>query len=141
MKKIIISLLLLASMPTVFAQSKVQDEIKALEKQEVEAFVKQDYKTLEKLWDTDLTVSSTKNIIFHGSTTILNLLKKGTISKTELERIVEEVILRGEVAISMGNEISKTAQGLPEKRRYTNIWLKTKSGWKMTASQHSIICN
>ncbi len=141
MKKIIISLFLLAAMPTVFAQSKVQDEIKALEKQEVEAFLNQDYKALDKLWDRDLIVNSAKNTIEHNAQEVKDLLKRGIIKNAEMTREVEQVLIKGKMAVSMGNEKVKSMQGQVVLRRYTNIWLKTKTGWKMTASQHSIICN
>lgn len=141
MKKTILSLLFLASISATFAQSKVEDEIKALEKQEVEAFLNQDYKALDKLWDRDLIVNSAKNIIEHNAQEVKDLLKRGIIKNAEMTREVEQVLIKGNMAVSMGNERVKSMQGQVVLRRYTNIWLKTKDGWRMTASQHSIICN
>jgi hypothetical protein len=122
-------------------QSKIQEEIKALEKQEVSAFVAKDFKTLDMLWDKDFIVTSTKNKIAITALKIKELLSKGIIEQTEFERTVEEVMINKNIAVSMGHESARLKDGSFEKRRYTNIWIKTKYSWKLTAAHHSLICN
>jgi ketosteroid isomerase-like protein len=140
MKTIVTMFLLVGASISIFAQNKSEDEIRILEKQEVTAFLTQDYKTLDKLWDKNLIVNSAKNLIEHNAQEVKDLLKAGVIKNAEMERTVEEVSIHENVAISMGSEIVKSMQGKVVKRRFTNIWLKTPDGWKLTASQHSIIC-
>jgi ketosteroid isomerase-like protein len=140
MKTIVTMFLLVGASISIFAQNKSEEEIRILEKQEVTAFLTQDYKTLDKLWDKNLIVNSAKNIIEHNAQEVKDLLKAGVIKNAEMERTVEEVSIHENVAISMGSEMVKSMQGKVVKRRFTNIWLKTQDGWKLTASQHSIIC-
>jgi ketosteroid isomerase-like protein len=140
MKTIQTIFLFIGTSLTIFAQNKSEEEIRILEKQEVTAFLIQDYKTLDKLWDKNLIVNSAKNIIEHNAQEVKDLLKAGVIKNAEMERTVEEVAIHDNVAISMGSEMVKSMQGKVVKRRFTNIWLKTPDGWKLTASQHSIIC-
>jgi ketosteroid isomerase-like protein len=140
MKTIQTIVLFIGTSLTIFAQNKSEEEIRILEKQEVTAFLTQDYKTLDKLWDKNLIVNSAKNIIEHNAQEVKDLLKAGVIKNAEMERTVEEVAIHDNVAISMGSEMVKSMQGKVVKRRFTNIWLKTPDGWKLTASQHSIIC-
>lgn len=133
---IFFELLSLASM----AQKSIDKEIRNLEQREVTAFLNQDYKTLDKLWDSNLTVNSAKNIIEHNAQEIKNLLKAGLIRNAEMERNIEEVLIYENMVITMGNEVIKSMEGKIVRRRFTNIWLKSRKGWKFTASQHSIIC-
>jgi ketosteroid isomerase-like protein len=123
------------------AQSKIKEEIKALEKQEVTAFVAKDFKTLDILWAKDFIVTSTKNKIAISALKIKELLSKGIIEQTEFERTVEEVTVNNNIAVSMGHESARLKDGSFEKRRYTNIWVKYKNSWKLTAAHHSLICN
>jgi len=122
------------------AQKSIDKEIRNLEQREVTAFLNQDYKTLDKLWDSNLTVNSAKNIIEHNAQEIKNLLKAGLIRNAEMERNIEEVLIYKNMVITMGNEVIKSMEGKIVRRRFTNIWLKSRKGWKFTASQHSIIC-
>ena len=57
-----------------------------------------------------------------------------------MERNIEEVLIYKNMVITMGNEVIKSMEGKIVRRRFTNIWLKSRKGWKFTASQHSIIC-
>ena len=122
------------------AQKGIDKEIRNLEQSEVTAFLNQDYKTLDKLWDSNLTVNSAKNIIEHNAQEIKNLLKAGLIRNADMERNIEEVSIYENMVITMGNEVIKSMEGKIVRRRFTNIWLKSRKAWKLTASQHSIIC-
>lgn len=122
------------------AQKDIDKEIRNLEQREVTAFLNQDYKTLDKLWDSNLTVNSAKNIIEHNAQEVKNLLKAGLIRNADMKRNIEEVLIYENMVITMGNEVIKSMEGKILRRRFTNIWLKSRKGWKLTASQHSIIC-
>jgi hypothetical protein len=128
-----------------FAQSadeiaQIKVKIKELEKIEAAAFVKQDYACLDSLWSPDFIVNSAKNIIEHDAAEIKHLLKTGVIKNAALERTVEEVLVKNNMAVSLGGEVVTSMQGKVLKRRYMNIWIKPEKQWKVIASQHSIIC-
>jgi hypothetical protein len=128
-----------------FAQSadeiaQIKAKIKELEKIEAAAFVKQDYACLDSLWSPDFIVNSAKNIIEHDAAEIKHLLKTGVIRNAALDRTVEEVLVKNNMAVSLGGEVVTSMQGKILKRRYINIWIKPEKQWKVIASQHSIIC-
>jgi hypothetical protein len=57
---------------------------------------------------------------------------------------VERVTLVDNLAIAMGHETvtpQRATQfaGKVETRQYTDVWLKTKVGWRLTARQASIV--
>jgi hypothetical protein len=119
--------------------AQIKSKIKELEKIEATAFVKQDYACLDSLWSPDFIVNSAKNIIEHDAAEIKHLLKTGAIKNAALERTVEEVLVKNNMAISLGSEVVTSMQGKVVKRRYMNIWIKPEKQWKVIASQHSII--
>ena len=45
------------------AQKSIDKEIRNLEQREVTAFLNQDYKALDKLWDSNFTVNSAKILL------------------------------------------------------------------------------
>jgi hypothetical protein len=145
MKKITLFTLLFLGIKIInFAQSadeiaKIKAKIKELEKIEAAAFVKQDYACLDSLWSPDFIVNSAKNVIEHDAAEIKHLLKTGVIRNAALERTVEEVLVKDNMAVSLGGEVVTSMQGKVVKRRYMNIWIKPEKQWKVIASQHSII--
>jgi hypothetical protein len=145
MKKITLFTLLFLGIKMInFAQSadeiaKIKAKIKELEKIEAAAFVKQDYACLDSLWSPDFIVNSAKNVIEHDAAEIKHLLKTGVIRNAALERTVEEVLVKDNMAVSLGGEVVTSMQGKVVKRRYMNIWIKPEKQWKVIASQHSII--
>jgi hypothetical protein len=119
--------------------SEIKSKIKELEKIEAAAFVNQNYACLDSLWSPDFIVNSAKNVIEHNAEEIKHLLKTGVIRNAALERTVEEVLVKKDMAISLGGEVVTSMQGKVAKRRYINIWIKSGKQWKIIASQHSII--
>jgi hypothetical protein len=143
-KNIAVLFILFGFSITTFSQSseeinKIKSKIKELEKIEAAAFVNQDYKCLDSLWSPDFIVNSAKNVIEHNAEEIKHLLKTGVIRNAALERTVEEVLVKKDMAVSLGGEVVTSMQGKVAKRRYMNIWIKSDTQWKIIASQHSII--
>ena len=145
MKKIIIILSLVLAAPCLFAQNgDIEVEIKKLEQQEVQAVLTKDTVTLKKLWDKNYVVNNPDNKIVSANANPLDrpVLRTPRISFT---REVEHVTITGNIAVSMGNETVVPAGDLPKagmtvKRRYTNVWMKTGSEWKLVARHANIIC-
>lgn len=128
-----------------YAQDKkVENEIRNLEQSEVRAVLEKDSLTLLKLWDKDYVVNSPDNVlVFPGKSTLDRpVLKRSKVSFT---REVEQVIIKGEVVFSMGNETviplgDDKLTGQTIKRRYTNIWMKRDGAWKLVARHANVIC-
>ncbi|MEP6712290.1 MAG: nuclear transport factor 2 family protein [Ferruginibacter sp.] len=145
MKKIIMTIALLAYVAFLHAQDKnIENEIRNLEQSEVKAVLEKDSVMLLRLWDKDYVVNSPDNVVvFPGKSTLDRpVLKKSKISFT---REVEQIIIKGDVIFSMGNETvtplgDDKISGQIIKRRYTNIWMKREGLWKLVARHANVIC-
>lgn len=115
------------------------DQIRGLEKQEREAYIKKDTTKLSTLWSSTLVVTNSDNSI----KTVSDLktdFSKSSKSIAPFERIIEKITINDNVAAVMGREIttpsmSSNIQQKAVTRRFTNIWMKSGSDWKLTARQ------
>lgn len=120
------------------------DTIRNLEEREVQAILAKDSATLLQLWDKDYTVNSPDNVvIFAGKTTLDRPVLKR--SRTTFTRVIEHITIKGNFAFSMGHEIVVPAGDSPQtgeivKRRFTNIWEKQATGWKLVGRHANVIC-
>jgi ketosteroid isomerase-like protein len=144
MKKIIITVSLFLYGNYMFAQNEnIEAEIKNLEQAEVKALQDKDTNTIKKIWDRDYIVNNPENKIVLAKP---NPLDRPVMQKTKVSftREVENVLVNGEIAISMGNETVVPADDSNQvqtiKRRYTNIWMKKDGSWKLVARHANIIC-
>ena len=143
MKKIL-SLLV----PTIFlafthhvslAQQNNETEIRNLEKMEGEAFVKKDTAALFHLFSPQLVVNTPLNRVATLED-IKRLLRIGKIDLTSSGKNIEKITFINNMAVVMGQDIIKP-QGVMEgagkivTRRYTDVWIKEESGWKLTVRQ------
>ena len=127
------------SQTNIYAQTNSEKQIRKLENQEKEAILKGDTTTLFKLWSPNFVV----NTPYSGVATIKEIkrfLSSGQVDYTSLDRIIEKITFTGDIAIVMGKEIitpEKNTQnaGKTVTRRFTNIWMKTKGVWLLTARQ------
>ncbi|MCO6497671.1 MAG: nuclear transport factor 2 family protein [Chitinophagaceae bacterium] len=145
MKKIFGTLCLLTISIAVMAQSSVKKEINRLEMAEHEALLRADTVRLKQIWDKDFMVNAPINKVSKNRAEVLKLVKSGFISYTSFKRDVEQMLISGDIVISMGSETVVPSKGRPNagkaiKRRYTNIWQKKKSEWKLIARHANVIC-
>ena len=145
MEKITITFLLLCSSGLVYAQEKnIDSEIRALEQTEVKAILEKDSAMLLKLWDKDFVVNNPENlVVFPGKTTLDRPVLRN--ARFAFTREVEQVVVKGEVVFSMGNETviplsDNNVTGNTIKRRYTNIWMKDNGTWRLVARHANVIC-
>jgi ketosteroid isomerase-like protein len=128
-----------------FGQDKnVEAEIRSLEQTLVQAVINKDTATLRRIWDKDCIVNNPDNKIILAQANIMDkpVMQK---SKAVFTRNVEQILINGNVVISMGSETvvpagddSKAGQTI--KRRYTNIWMKKDGAWKVIARHANVIC-
>lgn len=72
------------------------------------------------------------------------LIRSGEVDMEVFERVTEKVTFVENIAIAMGHENLHPTGKMPNagktvKRRYTNIWMKTKKSWQLVARQASIV--
>jgi ketosteroid isomerase-like protein len=133
---------LLISMASL-AQQNNETEIRNLEKQEGEAFAKKDMIALLKLFSPNLVVNSPVNKVF-GFADVMNMIRNRKIDVGSVEKVIEKITFVENIAIVMGHDIV-TPQGAMDNagktltRRYTDIWMKDKNSWRLSARQATII--
>src|SRR5690606_3299481 len=103
-----------------------------------------DANTLQQLWAVDFMVNAPFNRITMGSQEVIELVKKGAIDYSSFTRNIEQVMVKGDMAITMGSEEVVPKGNSPDagktiKRRYMNIWTKQNNTWKLTARHANVI--
>jgi ketosteroid isomerase-like protein len=141
MKKPFIFLVMLMIVVYTYAQSKdaeIESAIRELEKKEHTAMLRQDAVALQQIWASDFMVNAPFNRIIMGSQEVIDLVKKGAINYSSFTRNIEQVMVKGNIVITMGSEEVVPKGNSPDagktiKRRYTNIWIKHNDTWRLTA--------
>lgn len=123
-------------------QSKDEMEIRRLETLWTQLLDKADTTSLLKIWSKDYLVNNPDGKIATPKD-IISLIRKGHVFPT-VERIIERITFTQNVAIVMGKEIEHSKKADPNvdqmvTRRFTNIWIKTDSGWQLIARQSTKI--
>jgi ketosteroid isomerase-like protein len=130
--------------PAAASPETVIEEIKRIEQLEVEAVLAKDRARLAMLWDKDFVVNNPNNLIVvsKADQTDRPVMQ---VARAGFAREVERVTVRGDLAISMGNETvipggDRPDAGRTVRRRYTNIWMKTEGTWRLIARHANVIC-
>lgn len=130
----------------VFFHAQSQDaetEIRKLEDEAKDAILKKDSLVFSKLFAPGFVINSPANKV-ETFQELLVRMRAGGIDRSSFEKNIEKITFVDNMAIVMGNEIvvpkGKAANaGMTTKRRYTNIWVKTKDSWQLVARQSTII--
>jgi hypothetical protein len=121
-----------------------ESTIRSLEEQERMAVLKEDVQELERLWSEQFIVNNPQNEISADRSVVLDRVKRGLIRYSQFERRIESIRFNEDIAIVMGSETvvrkADTADAAPAvHRRYTNIWRKSGSTWRMIARHANVI--
>jgi uncharacterized protein (TIGR02246 family) len=125
--------------------SKLEQHIRQLEAEAAKAILDKDESAIDRLFAKDAVTNNPRGGLTVGSEGIKVLFKNGTIDYGSFERNIESVQIRGTTVIVMGNEVYAMKGKNGEKgptihRRYTNVWMKSKGVWQITARHASVIC-
>lgn len=122
----------------------IEKTIRDLEQLEREAVLKKDTTTLRKIWSHDFTVNAPINKVMRGGKNTLDRPVITSITYSSFERNVENVLIKGDVAFAMGNEVvvqsNNGSAPRTVNRRYTNIWKNENGQWKLVARHANDIC-
>ena len=128
--------------PTLREQNN-ETEIRKLEKSLDSAILKGDTILIAKLFSPQIVVNSPGNTIvkFDG---VMYRIRTGQIDYSSYEKVIEHISFVENIAIVMGKEIitpkGVTANaGKTVTRRFTDIWMKNKKSWQLTARQATIV--
>lgn len=143
MQAVICFFLFLLASDFCFAQQSGEAVLRNLENSEKEAILKGDTLTLIKLLSPQIIVHNPENTIVKFDQ-IIERVKSGKINYSSFDRIIENISFVENIAIVMGKEIiipqgATMNAGKTVTRRFTNIWMKDKGVWRLTARQATII--
>ena len=112
----------------------------------VQAILKGDTNMLKVLWAPEFLVNTPRNTIASGRDAVFQVARQGLLNYATFERVVESILYRKNVVITMGHEtytgrtdLPEAKAGVPVKRRFTNIWTKQKGKWVQVARHASMI--
>ena len=147
---LLITALTILAASSVSAQSaerndSLEQEIRKVDLAEAEAVRRSDLMRLNTLWAEDFTVNAPGNQIVKGKKAVLELVRSGVIKYSSFIREIESVLLHPDTVVVMGLETVKPIGNAPGagqtlRRRYTNIWMKKRGQWLLTARHANIIC-
>ena len=134
-----------ASGQSVKQSEALEQEIKRLDLAEADAIQRKDVAALNKLLAEDFTVNNPRNEVIKGREEVYALMRNGTINYSSFVREPEALLFYGNTVVVMGREVitsAGNASGAEQtvRRRYTNIWMKKKGKWLLTARHASVIC-
>ena len=123
-----------------FGQSDDETEIRRLEEYWTELLDKGDTTALLAIWSENYVVNNPNGKIVTPKD-IVALMKGGHIFPA-VKRIIEKITFNQNMAIVMGKELQQPASMITNHndwipRRFTNVWIKTESGWQLAARQSS----
>jgi ketosteroid isomerase-like protein len=123
---------------------KIEKEIREIEEKRVLAFLNKDTAALLRIWARDYTVNRPVGLVSTRDK-ILELVLTDTIDFSSFRSEVEQIIIKNDFVITMGNETVTPSGKNPNagktlKRRYTHIWSKENNNWRLTARHANIVC-
>jgi ketosteroid isomerase-like protein len=107
------------------------EEIRRLDDEVREAFLKVDLTTLERFLADDFLVTNPFNRVLNKSQ-VLEALAAGRIKHTAYEREIEHLRVGADTAVVMGRE-TVVDDGETTHRRYTEIWRRREGRWQVIA--------
>ena len=145
MKKKMLSFIMLLTFFGAHAQDdKIKSEINSFEQKSRRAIVEKDTATLHKLWSPIFMVNAPTNRVIIGGQ--VEIVTGGMVSYTSYKGEMEELLVNGDIVITMGHESVVPSNGSPNggqtiQRRYTHVWKKQENGWLLIARHSSEICH
>lgn len=120
----------------------IEREIRTLDRKEADAVLRADFSTVEQLWAEDFTVNNPFNEVVKASK---GPIRTGTLTYISFVREIESVQIHGDTVVVMGRETVVPKDDSPDAgktihRRYTNIWMKRKGRWLLTARHANVVC-
>jgi hypothetical protein len=142
MKKLISLLSSLLIIFCSYAQDDTENEIRKLDNEQKEAYVRRDTATLLKIFSPDVIINGFANNFETLQDVLRRIRQEGNIIDY-YDRVIEKVIFANNTAIVMGNETIKPGgtavnAGKTVKRRFTNIWIPYQKSWQLIARQSTI---
>jgi ketosteroid isomerase-like protein len=131
------------SHPPTSKVSPAETEVRRANSEEVDAFLRNDPKAMERLWSEDFVVTNPLNK-FVTKQQVLGTVHAGVLVITSLDRQIEYLRVYGDTVIVAGNETVVWGGKMPnagktEHLRFTGIWMKRRGHWQEVARHANIV--
>jgi uncharacterized protein DUF4440 len=119
------------------------EEIRRLNTEEVEAFIKNDPKAMERLWSDEFVVTNPLNK-FVNKQQVLGMVRSGFLQIISLDRQTEYLRVYGDTVIVAGDETVIWGPKMPragktDHLRFTGIWMKQGGSWQEVARHANVV--
>ncbi len=136
----------LASGQSVKRNDALKKEIRKLDLAHADAILRRDVEALSKLMAENVTTNHPTNKVVNEREGIFELIRSGVINYSSFVREPETFLFYKNMVVVMGRETLTPTGNAPGagqtiRRRYTNIWMKTKGKWLLTVRHAHIICS
>jgi ketosteroid isomerase-like protein len=137
----------IAQVPAFTAHTSDETEVLAADARQRTAVANVDLPGITASAHPNLRVNAPNNRILSRED-LVRMVGSGEIRNEVFERIAEQVVITGDIAVVMGREVvypgaaSEQARMYGQKtlnRRYTNVYLRTPDGWKHLARHANVI--
>lgn len=127
---------------TVFAAG-AETTLRALNADEVAAFLRADTKALANLWADGFVVTNPLNK-FVGKPQVLDMVGSGMLRFASLDRKIEYLRLYGDAAVVAGSETVVWSGKMPlagqtSHLRFTAVWIREGGAWREVARHANIV--
>jgi ketosteroid isomerase-like protein len=121
----------------------VDETIRQLNAEEVDAFLKNDRATMARLWSDDFVVTNPLNK-FVTKQQVLGMVDSGFLVITSFDRQIEYLQVYGDFVVVAGREVvvwggRMPSAGKSENLRFTAVWMKQGGRWQQIARHANII--
>ena len=120
-----------------------ENEVRRLNGEEVQAFIHNDSKAMERLWSDDMVVTNPLNR-FVTKQQVLGMVESGFLAIPSYDRQIEYVRVYGDVVIVAGSETVAWGGKMPnagktEHLRFTSVWMRRAGVWQEVARHANIV--
>ena len=120
-----------------------EQQIRTLNAREVDALLRNDVDTLNRLWSNDFVVTNPFNK-FIDKKQVMGMTASGNLAFSAYDRQVEYVRVHGDTAVVSGAETVAWAgrmstAGTTSRLRFTAVWMKQDGRWQQIARHASVI--
>ena len=124
-------------------ESKIEKEVRLLNAEEVQAFERNDAKTMARLWSDDFVVTNPLNR-FVTKQQVLGMVESGFLAIPSYDRQIEYIRVYGDVVIVAGSETVLWGGKMPnvgktEHLRFTAVWMRRAGTWQEVARHANIV--
>jgi len=132
-----------ADHPASSGESRIEEEIRRLNFEEVQAFLHNDPAAMARLWSADFVVTNPLNK-FVSKQQVLAMVQSGFLVISVYDRQIEYLRIYGDVVVVAGNETVTWGGRMPnagktEHLRFTGIWLNQHGRWQEVARHANIV--